>query len=162
MRHLFLDMDGVVADFDARVQEILGYSHPPYTRYPDEDWRKILIYPRFYRGLPLCQDALHLVTNCLHTAHINKMEVKFLTAIPRDNDFPWAFYDKVEWAREHFPNIPVWFGPYSHDKKVHCNPGDVLIDDRTVNIADWTEAGGIGILHRGDVSATLIKLKELI
>lgn len=162
MRHLFLDMDGVVADFDTAVKIILGYSQEPFTRYPDEDWRKILDYPRFYRDLPLCANALDLVTHSLHIAHHNQMEVKFLTAIPKDNDFPWAFTDKVEWARKYFPNIPVWFGPYSQDKQHHAKTGDVLIDDRISNIQEWNNAGGIGILHRGDVYATLQKLKELV
>lgn len=162
MRTLYLDMDGVVADFDAKVQEILGYAKEPYARYPDEDWRKILEYPRFYGDLPLCKDALHLVTICLHIAHVNNMDIKFLTAIPRDNDFPWAFHDKVYWAKEHFPNIPVWFGPYSHDKKIHAKPKDILIDDRVVNITEWNEVGGIGILHKGDVDATIRILRELV
>jgi 5'(3')-deoxyribonucleotidase len=155
-------MDGVVADFDTKAEEIIGYQHPSHTRWPDEDWRKILDYPRFYRDLPLCEGALDLVTHALHIAHNNQMEVKFLTAIPKDNDFPWAFYDKVEWARKYFPMIPVFFGPYSHDKKHHVKTGDILIDDRITNIQDWNEAGGLGILHTGDIHATIRKLRDLI
>ena len=162
MATIYLDMDGVVADFDAKAVEIIGYSHPPFTRFPEEDWRKILNYPRFYRDLPLCKDAKHLVTTVLHIAHQKNMDVKFLSALPRDNDFPWAAYDKVLWAQEHFPMIPVWIGPYSDDKQIRSQPGEVLIDDRKINIEQWSAKGGFAILHSGDVDATLVKLKEFL
>ncbi len=159
MATIYLDMDGVVADFDAKVSEILGYTREPFTRYPDEDWRKILNYPRFYRDLPLCKDAKYLVTMVLHIAHIKDMDVKFLSALPKDNDFPWAAYDKFIWAQNYFPMIPVWIGPYSQDKQIRSRAGDVLIDDRISNIDQWNQKGGFGILHRGDTENTLKELK---
>jgi hypothetical protein len=90
------------------------------------------------------------------------MDVKFLTALPRDNDFPWAAYDKVLWAQEHFPGIPVWIGPYSDDKQQRSQPGDVLIDDRKVNIEQWQAKGGFAILHTGDVEASLNTLRSFL
>ena len=162
MRTLYLDMDGVVADFDAKVSEILGYTREPYSRYPDEDWRKILNYPRFYRDLPLCKDAKHLVTSVLHIAHQKEMDVKFLSALPQNNDFPWAPYDKVLWAQNYFPMIPVWIGPYSRDKQIRSKPGDILIDDRQSNIDEWNGRGGFAILHRGDVEVTLKTLRSFV
>ncbi len=162
MSTIYLDMDGVVADFDAKVSEILGYTREPFSRYPDEDWKKILNYPRFYRDLPLCKDAKHLVTMVLHIAHNKDMDVKFLSALPKDNDFPWAAYDKFIWAQNYFPMIPVWIGPYSEDKQQRSRPGDVLIDDRTSNIEQWENKGGLAILHRGDVEATLDTLRKLL
>jgi 5'(3')-deoxyribonucleotidase len=38
----------------------------------------------------------------------------------------------------------------------------ILIDDRKQNIEDWKKAGGIGVLHEGDFSATLKKVKAHI
>jgi hypothetical protein len=85
----------------------------------------------------------------------------FLTAVPKGNDVKWAFYDKVNWATTHYPDIPVMFGPYSHDKHVHCKLGDVLIDDRTSNCEEWRHAGGVAIQHRGDVENTLREIANL-
>jgi 5'(3')-deoxyribonucleotidase len=161
MKTIFLDMDGVVADFDKYANEILGYSTPGGKRYPLEDWAKISANPRFYRHLDLCPYADLLVNTVWKLAKQHGYEVKFLTAVPRANDVPYCFQDKVEWAKENFPEIPVWFGPYSHDKQVHCRPGDVLIDDRDDNINDWNSAGGIGILHQGDVTRTIDQLRQL-
>ena len=85
-------------------------------------------------------------------------EMRFLTAVPKENDLGWAFWDKVNWVYANFPGIPVFFGPYSADKQHHYKPGDILIDDRVSNIDEWP---GIGILHDyNNIEATLTKLKE--
>lgn len=157
-RTIFLDMDGVVADFDAYAQSLLGYSTPGGKRYPLEDWAVIKSNPRFYRDLETCRFANVLVEACLEITN----DVKFLTAIPRANDVPWCFNDKVEWARERWPMIPVWFGPYSNDKHLHCKPGDILIDDRDDNINDWDAAGGKGILHQGNIANTIERLRKIL
>jgi 5'(3')-deoxyribonucleotidase len=162
MSTIYLDMDGVVADFDAYASEILGERSTPYTRYPEEKWNKLLQNQRFYRDLPLCKDARLLVTSVLQLAHQHNMEVLFLSALPKNNDFPWAAYDKVLWAQKYFPMIPVWLGPYSNDKQLRSKPGDVLIDDREININQWNSKGGFGILYRDDTDATIKELKDFL
>ena len=158
MNTIYLDMDGVVADFNAYAKEILGYSTPGGKRYSLEDWAKIAANPRFYYELDQCPWANQLVDACVELS----TDVKFLTAIPRANDVPWCFTDKVLWAQKRWPTIPVWFGPYSHDKHHHCKPGDILIDDRNDNIVDWNSAGGQGILFQGDVTTVLAQLRALM
>lgn len=160
MRTIYLDMDGVVADFDIVAKEITGYSTDSGMRYPDKDWKKILEYPRFYRGLPLCAGAENFVSEIKDIAFQHGLDLKFLTAIPKENDMPYVFMDKVHWVDKYFPNIPVFFGLYSSDKHKHCKPNDILIDDRVSNCFDWNVAGGIAILHK-NTEDSLTKLKEL-
>ena len=38
MATIFLDIDGVVADFDAYAEPIVGYKSPGGKHYNDEDW----------------------------------------------------------------------------------------------------------------------------
>jgi 5'(3')-deoxyribonucleotidase len=148
MTSLFVDMDDVVADFTKKAIELVGYiAKDGQKKYPIKDWQLFLNNPRLYRDLDKCIDADCIVHTCKHIANTKNWNVIFLTAVPRDNDFPWAFTDKIEWARIHFPEIPVWFGPFSKDKHTHCTPGDILIDDRINNINEWIKSGGIGILH---------------
>jgi hypothetical protein len=52
------------------------------------------------------------------------------------------------------------FGPYSKDKHMHCQPGDILIDDRLSNVEEWRTAGGIAI-HHDNIDATLYELSRL-
>lgn len=162
MTTLFIDMDDVVADFSKAALEISGYVMPDDNKlkYPKETWDKFLNSPRLYRHLDKCTHADEIVQTCLDVAKSKKWNVLFLTAVPRDNDFPWAFTDKIDWAREHYPQIPVWFGPYSVDKHNHCKAGDVLVDDRQRNIDQWILKGGIGILCK-DPLVAIKNIKKL-
>ena len=147
MTTLYLDMDGVVADFEEYAHRTLGVP-PSEGIYPDEIWKKLAANPRIYRDLKKTPYADHLVDVCKALCEVRGWELKFLTAVPKGNDVPWAFYDKMTWALFFFPDIPVMFGPYSKDKHHHCQVDDILIDDRRSNIDEWQAAGGFGILHK--------------
>ena len=95
MNTIFLDMDGVVANWQARVQEIVGRELPEGERWPDEDWRSLIQFQRLYSELPLMPDARYLVRQCQDLAVKHNYVVRFLSAVPQRNDFPWAFQDKV-------------------------------------------------------------------
>jgi len=158
MSTLYLDMDGVVADFDAYAYQTLRIG-PSEGVYPSNEWRKLKSNPRLYRDLQKTPYADELVFQCSIFAKRNNFQLKFLTAIPKNNDLPWAFHDKVKWVEKNgYGSIPVMFGPYSKDKHMHCVPGDILIDDRTSNIDEWNKAGGYGILHKNSYEITLEKL----
>jgi hypothetical protein len=76
---------------------------------------------------------------------------------------PYAAQDKVWWADKHFPGIPVFLGPFSHDKWRHCkNPDDILIDDRHSNCHEWIAAGGIAHVYTtwGNCEAWFKELKK--
>jgi hypothetical protein len=97
-----------------------------------------------FSDLELKPGAEELVNYCLQLYRSAKIEgLYFLTALPHNNDLPFAAYDKVLWAQYYFPGIPVFIGPYSEDKQQRCCPGDVLIDDRAVNCKQWIAAGGL-------------------
>lgn len=158
MKTLFLDMDGVVADFDEYALRTLGIP-PSNGVYPHDIWVKLAANPRLYRDLHKTSYADYLVSECQKFCKLNQYQLYFLTAVPKGNDVHWAFFDKVIWAQHYFSGIPVHFGPYSKDKHLHCNIGDILIDDRKSNIEEWINAGGIAI-HHFNVTTTLQKLYE--
>lgn len=146
---LYLDMDDVVADWQGAAERFLGRTWAKETeRLPEAEWNKIRSHSRFYRDLPLKPGAEQLVQYCRAALAQGKVShVAFLSAIPHQNDMPWAVQDKVHWAEQHFPGIPVFLGPYSYDKHRHCRPGDILIDDRESNILEWRAAGGRGHIY---------------
>jgi len=160
-RTLYLDMDGVVADFDAYASSVARYKISG-DRWPISAWKEIVGNPHLYRDLPKTPEADELVQYCRIITESMKWNLLFLTAIPKDNDVPWAFHDKTTWAQQYYPDIPVHFGPYSHDKHVHCKPGDILIDDRISNILEWNDARGFGILHKGDLQKTIAELQNIL
>jgi hypothetical protein len=159
MTTLYLDMDGVVADFDEYAYRTLGLP-PSGGIYSEDKWQILAENKRIYRDLKKTTYADKLVDECKDLTLTKEFDLCFLTAVPKANDIKWAFYDKVIWAQTYYPNIPVMFGPYSKDKWHHCQPGDILIDDRSSNIDEWRAAGGIAIHHIG-FDATLYELFKL-
>ena len=167
MTTLYIDMDGVVADWDTGCELILGVRRPGKEqnedgRWSHEQWLKIRDTQRFFRNLPKMHLADELVDLARRFRDERNYDVRFLTAIPRGNDAPWSFQDKVDWVRDYYPDIPVFFGPFSHDKKHHCKPNDILVDDRLSNIDDWLEAKGraIRVLHN-DLTPAIEELQRI-
>lgn len=146
---IYLDMDDVVADWMPAARAIVNRNWSYGERIPDSDWNKVKAKQRFYRDLPIKPGAHQLVAYCTQLVSAGKADgLYFLTALPHDNSVPYAAQDKVWWAHERFPGIPVFFGPFSYDKYKHCNPGDILIDDRHSNCAEWRAAGGRSYEYR--------------
>jgi hypothetical protein len=140
-------MDGVVADWDTAAEQFLAVpfrSKPLYGEYrvTSQEWDRLRAQDRFYRDLPLMQNSAVLVNLARQYRDRLGWQLLFLTAVPHNDDQPWAFSDKVLWAQQHFPDIAVHFGPHSTDKWRHCEPEDILVDDRGDNCASWRAAGG--------------------
>jgi len=160
---VWVDMDGVVADFDAFVWLHMGrtFSHKEGPGSDKEMWDFLSRIENLYFKLPYTPYAAELLDAVLSVPALSH---KMLTAIPRRASVPTAEKDKINWMSKHFShlNIPVHIGPYSRDKWKHCKPGDILIDDREDNIEEWRAAGGIGILHyTNDGERTIQILREL-
>lgn len=159
---LYLDMDGVVVDFQAGAAQVLGYRlDDPSAFYPEEDWKKLSACEHWFADLPKMAGADILVEIARCFREDLNYRVLFLTAIPHNNDIPWAFHDKIKWAEKYYPDIPVHFGPYSDDKQHHCKPHDILVDDRRDNCEQWTTAGGIAI-HVLDVHQAIYQLEDML
>ena len=155
---IYLDMDGVVADWRANALRVIGREAPPGEMYPDIEWHRLRENPHLFAQLPVMPRASELVNIARKYRDQLGWELLFLTAIPHNNDLPWAFHDKAEWARLHFTDIPVHFGPYSSDKHLHCSPGDILVDDRGDNCRDWTAAGGLAFKVSRTLDSVILEL----
>ncbi len=140
MAALFLDCDGVLADFDAGARAVLGGMTPAQfeARHSKREfWKRLAATPNFYGGLPLMADARELFDA---VAHLNPT---ILTGLPMGN---WAAPQKVAWAAEHFPGTPI-ITCMARDKYRYMQPGDVLLDDREDHRGKWEDAGGIFVTH---------------
>lgn len=166
---LYLDLDGVLADFDREAQELLGarlsdrQQARDTGRWPKELWEQLKTVPNFYRNLPKTDFADQLYELALRFRKELGWRVAILTAIPRGNDVPDAFQDKLEWVQEHYPELRVYFGPYSHDKQQHAQPGDILVDDRASNCAEWEQAGATAVrVHTENPVPALERLHSIL
>jgi hypothetical protein len=149
--NIYLDMDDVVADWVPYAQEFIGLRWDVIAgeRIPQDEWDKLKEDYRFYSKLPIKPGAHELVDYCRsYVARNPGTNLAFLTALPHDYSGQYASWDKCWWANKHFPGIPVFFGPFSHDKWRHCKHGDILIDDRHSNCHEWRAAGGLSHEYR--------------
>ena len=139
-RQLYLDCDGVLADFHKGATALLGLPPDSYEKKhgPGRFWQKLASAPDFYFGLPLMADAMELFEGVRHLHPI------ILTGLPRGN---WAADQKVRWVAQYFPGTKI-ITTLARNKRDHAREGDVLVDDQNRHRHLWEEAGGIFIRHR--------------
>lgn len=156
---IFVDLDGVLADFDASLLKLFGNA-PRGIETTARDieneigsvafWDKIREADDFYRTLPKMADADVLWEGVLkYDPHPT-----ILTGIP--SSMPHVPWQKRDWCEQYFPGIEV-ITCFSKDKALACQKCDILIDDWAKYRREWEHAGGIFILHESAVS-TLEKL----
>lgn len=148
---LYLDCDGVLADFDAGASAILGMAPRAFEQRHGigRFWKALGTAPDFYANLEPLPDAMALFEG---VRHLNPI---ILTGLPRGG---WAEAQKRRWAHKHFPETPV-ITCMARDKRAYCSPGDVLVDDTLKYKHLWEEAGGVFIHHRS-ADETLAELRH--
>ena len=133
---LFVDLDGVLADFDRGVKLVTGKR--PEELSVKAMWRALSKASDFYGTLEFMHDAQILWDYC------KPYDPTILTGLPLGS---WAPDQKRRWvARMLGPDVPI-ITCMSRDKPKYSGPGHVLIDDRVGIKEGWERAGGTFILH---------------
>ena len=153
MAQLYLDCDGVLADFDSAAERVLGLPPREFEKRHGlpEFWKRLACSPDFYASLPLMPDAMHLFQALRHLDPI------ILTGCPRGG---WAEAQKVRWAAEHFPGTRI-ITCMAIDKRRHARAGDILVDDTLRHRHRWEGAGGI-FVHHVNAKRSLAELSALL
>lgn len=148
--HLFLDSDGVYADFEGGFKERFGREFK--TTPAGIAWSLIYKNPDFYAELPKMKNADKLWEA---TSAYNRT---VLTGCPTAGADAAATAKRYWWETNfQFQDVITC---KAKDKPLHIkNPGDVLLDDHLKNVDAWTAAGGHGILHKR-VDDSIILLNE--
>lgn len=158
--HVFLDVDGVMADFNKAAIKELGMHPRDYEKYHGQDlfWKKIYAVDNFFFELELMHDAYDLFNGVKQLG----FNPTFLTGLPRSEGFAVpADKQKQMWIEKYFPGSSV-ICCKSKNKYLHMkHHGDVLIDDWVKYMKIWQNAGGKFILHK-NANDSLIELKEYI
>ena len=151
MPTVFLDCDGVLADFDKGAERALGMHPRDYERTfgLKRFWATLASVPGFFDDLEPLPDAMDLFEAVRPLAPV------ILTGLPRGT---WAEPQKRRWAARHFPGIEV-IATSAALKREHCRPGDALVDDRDRYRHLWEQAGGIFIHHR-NATASIESLRR--
>ena len=149
---LFLDADGVLADFDQGARRLLGMRSKDYvtTHGRAAFWKRLAKAKNFYGSLAEMPDARRLFDAVKH------LKPTILTGLPLGN---WAAPQKVEWAARHFPGVPI-VTCMARDKHKHMHRGYVLVDDREKHRAAYEEAG-VMFIHHKNAEDTLRQLAQI-
>ena len=144
---IYVDMDGVLADFFGEWKKLVGKDwreldkdeiEPALKKIRDED--------DFWLNIPLTSNA----KNLLGIIKQVKGNYKILSS-PLAND-PKSEPHKREWIEKNLDFFPPTEVIITKDKaKYATNPDgtpNILIDDYGVNISAWESAGGIGFKHK--------------
>ena len=152
MPHLFLDCDGVLADFDAGARQLLGMPPADFEARHGrgEFWKRLARQGNFYGDLEEMPDAQELFLAVKH------LKPTILTGLPLGT---WAAPQKERWAARHFPGVPI-ITTMARQKHLHMERGDVLVDDRQNHRHLWENAGGIFVHHKS-AADSITQLAEI-
>jgi hypothetical protein len=146
---LFLDLDGVLADFDRGVEAVTGKR--PDQQHIRQMWKALAREPDFYGTLDMMHDAQVLWEFC------GPYRPTILTGLPLGD---WAPEQKRRWVAAMLgADVPVITCMTRH-KHQFSGPGHVLVDDRAGTRGPWEAAGGIFILHT-QAARSIAELKLL-
>ena len=151
---VYLDMDGVLADFFGGVEKMYGVEHwKQLTNDKTKDLKKEVIDritgTDFFATLPKFQSADALI-DMVKKFTGGKFSIN--TSPLRGDNENSGKYKKV-WISNNIDTpdeIVVTGRKESYAKDKGTGTPNILIDDRPVNIQRWQDAGGYGILYQAN------------
>lgn len=167
---LFLDMDGVLMDFNKAIVAC-GIENDGYYLLSPSEWTpeqrvlhgriiRQLDEPDFWPSVQPMADAHELWSYCRpHHPHV-------LTAVLKEAKHPeWVKLCKRESIYRHFdPTFPMaerFHCCLKEEKRLWARKDHILVDDNYANCVDWHKHGGTAILHK-DAKSTIKQLQEII
>jgi hypothetical protein len=159
MKRIFVDMDGVLCDFDKHYFEMFGVNGLDLRKAgKDKEYRrnwKAFVSSNGFAFLDYHEGAQKLIS-FLHSLDVEKVILS--------SSAGYEFYEtireqKVFWLKRHNIDWTPIVVPGKKYKKGFADANSFLIDDTWANIDDFEEAGGKAILH-SDVDVTIGALRN--
>ena len=160
--YIYLDMDGVVADFDKRFNDLSGMMPQDYVNKNGLNAFWDLIDEKhkvaFWRGIELMPDAQKLVK------FVEQYPFEMLTApsIKKQSIIGKGLWvkDKIGTLYSTKPKVTYRSAKQKHTVKPNLTKFDILIDDKGSTIDNWNAAGGTAILYQ-NADQVINDLKKL-
>ena len=153
---IYLDMDGVIADFVKRYKEM--YNIEPKEAEKKKEFDKYFnefIATGQFATLDPMPGAMEGLT--FLRKHLT-VPTQILSSTANEERYDAISNQKLIWLQTHGITFSTNFVPGKRHKYKYAGPDKIIIDDTESVINDWRKAGGIGILHK-DWVTTLAILK---
>ena len=142
---IYLDMDGVIADFVKRYKEL--YRMEPKEAEKKKEFDKFFdefIATSQFASLDLMPGAMDGIT------FLRKAQVptQILSSTANEKRYEEISKQKMIWLQKYGITFNPIFVPGKRLKQQHAAPDRIIIDDTPSVIDQWNAAGGIGILHK--------------
>jgi hypothetical protein len=151
MKKLFVDMDGVLADFEKRYRALFG-AEPGENRDVkfSERWRYFVDDDNF-ETLDLFPGSTDLL---IYLESLKNVQIAILGSTGGFADHNVIVQQKMKWLRYHDISFPAIFVPGKRYKRNYAEASSILIDDTPDIIDNFKKYGGAAILHK-DVKVTI-------
>jgi hypothetical protein len=155
IKTIYLDMDGVIADFEKRYKEMFETmpSRDDKSNKFNRNFDKFIESKQF-ATLEMMPDAEHLIS------FLKGIDVptKILSSTASEKRHDAIAPQKEQWLNEHDIKFERIFVPGKQLKYKYADSESLIIDDTVSVIDDWRRNGGHAIWHN-NVPATLAMLK---
>lgn len=153
IRTVYLDMDGVLCNFEKRYEELYGkHSEAVFdVNWPDFVERKEFTKLEWMTGARILLDFVESYP----------VNIEILSSTGGEKFYDDIKQQKIEWLRKHDILYPANIVPGKKYKTAYASPETVLIDDTPSIIEKFNEAEGIGILHE-NISKTIEILMKVL
>jgi len=148
---VYVDMDGVLADFFSEWAKMAGIKSGNYKDIPREDINKTLdkmIGTDFFAQLPKFSTADKLIQMVI--GHFGSYKI---LSSPLRNDHENSKKHKIDWIGRKLKIKPEET-IISSNKGAYATQADgtpnILIDDLGKNVQNWMNNGGLGIKYQAD------------
>ena len=150
MRRIFLDMDGVLADFDGFFESTFGIATKDVTK--KEMWKAIHGHDEFFYNLPKMPGADDLYMEACANSEAGWPII--LTSAGSSN-FMHVAEQKKRWIKKHISEyVTVIAVREGADKAAMVqNKGDILVDDWRKNCEAWEAVGGLAVKYENATQA---------
>lgn len=147
MKTLYLDMDGVLCDFNKRYAELFGQSAADSRERKEftDHWTQFVEGDNFAKldWWPGAQELLEFIDS------IPNINIEILSSSGGHKYHREVSEQKERWLREHNITYKRNITPGSRLKGGYARGADtILVDDTDYVIETFIDKGGIGILHR--------------
>jgi 5'(3')-deoxyribonucleotidase len=165
---IYLDMDGVLADLDKHVHELVDVAPGTYG-VRDTFFKKYL--PEYaskngFETAPPLPNARKLVDTILEYKRlVYHTDIAILTSHGKFYDTTEVVRQKKAWIAKNFPelaDVPFCATSSGKDKAMLAHAGAYLIDDHYKNIEHFASAGGEGYVYKDgcDVNAIITSIRK--